>query len=70
MSKLQLFEVAAILHPEKNDKGVYDGDSKIILKPEFRLAKSDTIAAQLVVRALDDEYEPMLDRIDVMVRPF
>lgn len=70
MPKLQLFEVAAILHPEKNDKGLDIGDSKLILKPEFRLAKTEHIAGQLVVRSLDDQYESKLDRIDVLVRPF
>jgi hypothetical protein len=70
MAKLQLFQVAAILHPIKNDKGIDLGDSTLILKPEYRMAKSEGIAAQLVVRSLDDKYEPMLDRIDVLVRPF
>ena len=65
MAKLQLFEVAAILHPEK-DKG----DSELILKPKWKMALSDKIAAQLVVRSLDDKYEQMLDRIDILVRPF
>lgn len=66
MARLQLFEVAAILHPEEKGKG----DSELILKPKWKMAKSDKIAAQLVVRSLDEKYEQMLDRIDILVRPF
>ena len=66
MKKLQLFQVAALLHPEEKS----NDSTELIIEPFYKLAKNDKIAAQLVVRDLDAKYEDALDRVEIIVRPF
>ena len=70
MAKLQLFTVAAILHPEKKKDGSYKGNSELILKPETRLEKDPELLGKKILRKLPAKYEEMLDRIEILVRPF
>ena len=70
MAKLSLFQVAAILHPEKKKDGTYKGDSELILKPEVRMEKGPEILVKKIIRKLPDEYEDSLDRVEILVRPF
>ncbi len=70
MAKLTLFQVAAILHPEKKKDGSYKGDSELILGPETRLEKDADITAKKIIRVLPDKYEDSLDRVEILVRPF
>ena len=68
--KLELFQVAAILHPEKKKDGSYKGDSELILKPETRLDKDADLVAKKIIRKLPEKYENVLDRVEIIVRPF
>lgn len=70
MAKLSLFQVAALLHPVKNSKGEYKGDTQIIVKPKFQLAKNGELAAKLILKKLPDEYDDRLEDVEIIVRPF
>ena len=70
MAKLQLFTVAAILHPEQKKDGTFKGDSELIFKPETRLEKDSELLAKKILRKLPEKYEDILERVEILVRPF
>lgn len=64
MAKLQLFEVAVLLHPEDEE----EDDSELLLEPTEILASTNDAAGLKAVRRVDHEGEE--DRWEVLVRPF
>jgi hypothetical protein len=66
MKKLTLYQIAVLLHPEEKSKD----STELIVEPHYKLAVNDKIAAQIAIRSLDDKYESMLERIEILVRPF
>lgn len=67
--KLQLFEVAVLLHP--TSKKAEDGDSTIIVvQPTSVLAKDEDGAKFKAARLIPEEYSDKADRLEVAVRPF
>ena len=67
MSKLRLFEVAILVHPEETDK---KGTTELVGEKTSVLAKDEKTAGMQAVRLIPNKYATNLDRIEVIVRPF
>ena len=66
----KIFEYAVILHPEKDEKGKDIGTAEVIVELTSTLAKDDNQVAMLAARAIPEEHEDKLDRIEIAIRPF
>lgn len=63
-----LFQYAAILHMY-NAEGVYV-DSKIIIEPTTKLAKSEKELLFAITREIPEEYTDNPDNIQIVIRNF
>lgn len=66
--KLKLFEYAVLLHPELDKDGRAITNTVIITTPTRILAKDEQQAGVLAARAIPEEH--ILDRVEIIVRPF
>lgn len=63
----QLFEYAIVLHPNPKDSA----DRPTLVKDVERvLASSEDQAIMLAAREIPEEYLDVLDRVQVVIRPF
>jgi len=69
MSKMMLFQYAAILQPTKKEEETGE-EAKIIIEPTTILAKDEKVVTMKVVRKIPPEYESKLEHIDIVIRPF
>lgn len=70
MNKATLFEYAAILHPEQDDRGKDIGKAGVVVPPATILAKSSDEAQTAAARELPESCNECLDRVEIFLRPF
>jgi hypothetical protein len=66
---MQLFQVAALLHPT-DDEAETGAQTQIVIEPSWILAPSERVAGMLAARKLDEKYLAKIDRIEIHVRSF
>lgn len=66
---MPLFEYAIIQKPTKDEASAGAGD-KLIVKPDYLVAKDQATANILAARKIPDDLLDKLDRVEVAVRPF
>ena len=69
MGRLRLFEYAVILHPETDENGKYEGDSKLI-KQDTIMASSEKAATFHIARDIEPGYANDYDRLEIAIRAF
>lgn len=81
MAKLKPFDVVILLHPadeEERDRLMKQGvtgdavapNTMVVSPRELVLAQDERLAGMKAIRKIQDYYDPFLDRIEVLVRPF
>lgn len=66
----KLYEYVVLLHPKKNSKGEFDGDTQMIVHPEVILAADEKVAGLKVAREIPEQHIDSLDRVEIIIRPF
>lgn len=69
MSQSKLYEYALIYHP-KSKKNQESKPSELIGDVKRILAPNNEVAKMTAVRDIPEKYNDMLDRVDVVIRPF
>jgi hypothetical protein len=69
-TKLSLFEFAVLYHPADATDDATERRTELIVEPKSVMAKDLDHATLLAARAIPDSYVEVLDRCEVLVRPF
>jgi hypothetical protein len=70
MSKLKLFQIAVLFHPNEKDKDKDGTKTKLIVEPRTILALDTQAAGFQAIRAIEEQYAEKSDQVEVVVRPF